>query len=190
MWCYSVQFEIGPLSEGSIGAIQSQFPEQGFVDHAITPAIGMAWMIAEDTVDRYIIEPIEARTGNRYVRLLVRSGLNPSRTFANFLNGHPPWSRDSRAGISSYERLDPHFGAAISQKTGTVPAQTADFDWRHLSSSPSHSSRRDSGEAGRANFASAEPGMQPSAWRRPGNWSLNWVDASWSGSKRTSAVTP
>src|SRR5574337_1284740 len=48
-WAYSEQFEIGLVSEASIGAIQKYFPQQGFVDHVITPTIGMAWMIAEDS---------------------------------------------------------------------------------------------------------------------------------------------
>ena len=101
-WAYSAQFEIGPLSEASIGAIQSSYPQQGFVDHAITPAIGMAWMIGEDVVDRYIIKRIEAATENRMVRLLARGGLNPTRTFANAMNGRYPWARDTRASVSSY----------------------------------------------------------------------------------------
>ncbi len=104
IWGYSTQFEIGPLSEASIGAIQSLFPQQGFVDHVITPSIGMAWMIGEDAVDRYIIEPIEAHTGNRWLRLAARSTLNPTRTFANVLNGRVPWSRDTRLGVLSYVR--------------------------------------------------------------------------------------
>ena len=46
-WVFSTQFEIGPLSEASIGGIQAQWPQQGFVDHIIAPSIGMGWMIAE-----------------------------------------------------------------------------------------------------------------------------------------------
>jgi len=34
-YLYSVQFEIGPISEASIGHIQAQFPQQGFVDQVI-----------------------------------------------------------------------------------------------------------------------------------------------------------
>jgi hypothetical protein len=115
-WAYSTQFEIGLLSEASIGGIQAQFPQQGFVDHAITPTIGMAWMIAEDTVDRYIVEPIEARTDNRLIRLLVRSGLNPSRSFANVLNNKVPWSRTTRAGIDTYARMEPQYSTAASRR--------------------------------------------------------------------------
>jgi hypothetical protein len=78
-WAYSEQFEIGPVSEASIG--QAFFPQQSFVEQVATPAIGMAWMIAEDSMDRYVIKRIEARAHNPYVRLLVRSGLNPTRAW-------------------------------------------------------------------------------------------------------------
>jgi len=98
-WVYSEQFEIGPLSEASIGNIQAFFPQQGFVDQVATPAIGLAWIIAEDSMDRYIIERIEARTHNPYVRLLVRGGLNPARSMANLIALRVPWHRDTRPGV-------------------------------------------------------------------------------------------
>jgi hypothetical protein len=101
-WAFSEQFEIGPLSEASIGHIQKDFPQQGFVDHVVTPSVGLGWMIAEDAVDRYIVLPIENATTNKYVRMLARSGLNPARTFANVLDGKLPWYRTSRAGVLAY----------------------------------------------------------------------------------------
>ncbi len=101
-WAFSTQFEIGPISEASIGAIQAYYPQQGFVDHVVTPSIGMGWMIAEDVMDRYVIKRIEAATTNPVVRLLVRGGLNPSRSFANVMQGRVPWARDTRPGVLSY----------------------------------------------------------------------------------------
>jgi hypothetical protein len=101
-WAFSTQFEIGPLSEASIGAIQASFPQQGFVDHVITPTIGLAWMIGEDAVDKYVIKRIEAATTNPYVRFLVRCGLNPTRSFANVMQGRVPWNRETRPGVNSY----------------------------------------------------------------------------------------
>jgi hypothetical protein len=98
-WAYSEQFEVGPLSEASIGNIQAFFPQQGFVDQVATPVIGLAWMIAEDSMDRYIIKRIEAHAGNPYVRVLVRSGLNPTRSMANMIAARVPWHRDTRPGI-------------------------------------------------------------------------------------------
>jgi hypothetical protein len=102
-WAFSTQFEIGPLSEASIGHIQRDFPQQGFADHVVTPAMGLAWTVAEDALDRYGIQWLEDRTGNRWVRLAVRSGLNPTRTFANVLAGKAPWHRDTRPGILQYQ---------------------------------------------------------------------------------------
>ncbi len=86
-YLYSVQFEIGLLSEASIGHIQAQFPQQGFVDHVITPTVGLAWTLAEDSLDRYVITLFEEHNRNPYFRLLLRSGLNPSRSMANVMNG-------------------------------------------------------------------------------------------------------
>jgi hypothetical protein len=102
-WAYSTQFEIGPLSEASIGQIQARFPQQGFVDHVVTPALGLGWMLAEDALDKYVIKRIEAHTRNNWVRLLVRGGLNPTRSAANALRGEAPWRRDSRPGVLSYD---------------------------------------------------------------------------------------
>ncbi|HEY3836003.1 MAG TPA: hypothetical protein VGL72_05510 [Bryobacteraceae bacterium] len=95
-WAYSEQFELGPLSEASIGNTQAFFPQQGFVDQVATPSIGLAWMIAEDSLDRFIIKRVEAHTRNPVVRLLVRGGLNPSRSLANMLSMQPPWHRTDR----------------------------------------------------------------------------------------------
>jgi hypothetical protein len=98
-YLYSVQFEIGVLSEASLGHIQALYPQQGFVDHVVTPTVGMGWTIAEDSIDRYIIRPIEAHTANPYIRLVARGALNPSRSFANVLTGELPWHRDDRPGV-------------------------------------------------------------------------------------------
>jgi hypothetical protein len=95
-WAYSEQFEIGPLSEATIGHVQVRYPQQGFVDQVATPAIGLGWMIAEDSLDKYLLKWIEDRTGNRYVWILLRGGLNPTRSLANMMASRVPWHRDSR----------------------------------------------------------------------------------------------
>jgi hypothetical protein len=92
-WVYSEQMEIGPISEASIGNIQASWPQYGLVDHVVTPAIGLGWMIAEDVLDQYLVRFVERRTQNRVVRALVRGGANPSRSFANVLGGEWPWAR-------------------------------------------------------------------------------------------------
>jgi hypothetical protein len=92
-------FEIGPLSEASLGNTQQYFPQQGLVDHVITPAVGMVWMIGEDWLDRTLIRSIEARTANPYFKLLLRGGLNPARSMANAMRLKVPWVRDTRPGV-------------------------------------------------------------------------------------------
>jgi hypothetical protein len=92
-WAYSEQMEIGLISEASIGNIQASWPQYGFVDHVVTPAIGLGWMIAEDALDQYLVLFVERKTQNRLVRALVRGGANPSRSFANVLGGEWPWAR-------------------------------------------------------------------------------------------------
>ena len=94
-YVFSVQFEIGPVSEASLGNIQATYPAQGFVDHVVTPAIGLGWTILEDSLDRYLIRTIEAHTSNPYLRALSR-GLNPARAGANMFEGRYPWERDDR----------------------------------------------------------------------------------------------
>jgi len=92
-WAYSEQMEIGPFSEAAIGNVQASFPQQGLVDHVVTPAIGLGWMIAEDALDRYLVRFVERRTQNRLIRVLVRGGANPSRSLANAVSGRWPWAR-------------------------------------------------------------------------------------------------
>ncbi len=102
---YSAQFELGPLSEASIGQIQRRYPQQGFVDHVITPSLGLGWMLAEDWLDKNIIKRLEARTGQPWARLLLRGGLNPSRSFANLMAGRVPWHRHTRPGVLAYQAV-------------------------------------------------------------------------------------
>src|SRR4030095_13058943 len=105
-YVYSALFEIGPMSEASIGNIQAYYPQQGFVDHVVTPVIGLGWSIAEDALDQYFIRYVERRTSNRYARLFVRGGLNPARSMANVLAGRPPRPRDNRPGRRAAELQD------------------------------------------------------------------------------------
>jgi len=96
---YSVQFELGPASEASIGNVGFDRRSAGAVDLVVTPVLGLAWQTTEDALDRYVVAPVEGAIENRAVRLLARSMLNPSRAFANLLRGKVPWYRDYRAGL-------------------------------------------------------------------------------------------
>lgn len=101
-FAYSTQFEIGPISEASIGYIQNSYPQQGFLDIVITPTIGMGWLIAEDALDRFLVIPFENRVNNHFARIMVRSWLNPARSFANAMAFKFPWHRDDRPGVGQY----------------------------------------------------------------------------------------
>lgn len=121
-WAYSTQFEIGPLSEASLGGIQSVYPQQGMVDHIITPSLGMAWMVGEDVIDWYLIRRVEARTFNPWVGRLLRSGLNPARSLANFLGGHAPWYRESGlVDSSAWRRQSVKMLESAPTLSGLVP---------------------------------------------------------------------
>jgi hypothetical protein len=130
-WAFSSQFEVGPFSEATIGKIQKDYPQQGFVDHVITPSVGMLWMVGEDALDRYLIERIERLTYNPWARLLVRGGLNPTRSLANVLRGRVPWYRDTRSGVLDYDPA-PHYKPIPVEETerestgdfGVAPIET------------------------------------------------------------------
>lgn len=112
---YSAQFEVGPISEASIGSIQSRFPQQGFVDIVATPTLGLGWMVAEDALDKYVIAPLERKFRNPYVNLMLRGWLNPSRSWANMMGLKVPWHRDARGGVfagSSRKEAEARFLAA------------------------------------------------------------------------------
>jgi hypothetical protein len=93
---YSLQFEIGLLSEASIGNVGLRPETTGCVDHVVTPVGALGFMVAEDALDRYFITKVEAWTKNRVVRVLARTSLNPSRTLSNAAQGRAPWFRAVR----------------------------------------------------------------------------------------------
>lgn len=93
---YSLQFEFGPFSEASIGNVGLRPGTTGWVDHVITPAGALGFVVAEDAIDRYLIVRIERWTSNRLIRAIARSSLNPSRTMSNTAQGRTPWFRAAR----------------------------------------------------------------------------------------------
>lgn len=93
---YSFQFEIGPLSEASIGNVGLRPQTTGWVDYVVTPAGAFGLMVAEDALDKYLIEWIERHTANRVARAVVRMVFNPSRLLANLAQGRTPWYRHGR----------------------------------------------------------------------------------------------
>jgi hypothetical protein len=97
----STQFELGPFSEASLGNVglkpseKSQHP-MGFVDLVTTPTAGAGWLVMEDMIDRFIVQRFENKFSNRVMRGLVRSFLNPTRSFANIMRFEHPWRREGR----------------------------------------------------------------------------------------------
>jgi len=118
-WAFSEQFEIGLISEASIGQIQRYCCAYGFVDHVITPNGGMVWLIGEDAVDKYVVRRIEDRTHNLGIRIAARIAMNPLQSFANFMNLQYPWHRENRDAPSRYE------GGATAASFAPVQAQLA-----------------------------------------------------------------
>jgi hypothetical protein len=94
---YSLQFEIGPLSEASIGNVGLRPETTGWVDHVVTPLGAFGLIVAEDALDRFLVKWIEARTGNRFFRATLRLVMNPARTLSNTASGRLPWHRPGRA---------------------------------------------------------------------------------------------
>ena len=92
---WSTQFEIGPVSQASIGNV-GLHGKQTYVDLVVTPIGGFGWIVLEDFVDKHIIHMIERRgSGNFYIKIASRTFLNPSRSAANLLRFKKPWHRDS-----------------------------------------------------------------------------------------------
>jgi hypothetical protein len=93
---YSLQFEIGPFSEASIGNVGLNPETAGWVDHVMTPIGGLAIMVGEDMLDRFVVQGIERRTDSIVLRAMSRMLLNPARATANVAAVQAPWYRADR----------------------------------------------------------------------------------------------
>jgi len=92
---YSIQFEIGLISEASIGNVGMRPETTGWVDYVMTPVGALGLMVGEDALDR-VMARIEARLQNRFGRMILRMVFSPSRAMSNFAMGRAPWHRDMR----------------------------------------------------------------------------------------------
>ena len=68
----------------------------GLTDFIMTPFGGVALMLGEDAMDKYVIERLERHIHNRYWVATIRCLLNPTRSAGNFFSFAAPWHRDSR----------------------------------------------------------------------------------------------
>lgn len=132
---FSTQSEIGPLGEAGIGneggwtypklkctrpcpqykpGITHYTNNTGWVDFIVTPAVGMLWVLMEDTLDRYISDPVQGGNYKRIFPKILRGGLNPARSFSNLLRGQKPWYRDwQHSGVPLFKEV--HFRPADDQ---------------------------------------------------------------------------
>jgi hypothetical protein len=94
---YSLQFEIGPLSEAAIGNVGMRPETTGWGDHVVTPIGAFGFMVAEDALDRYLVQWAERRVKNPLIRIIIRFAANPSRTLSNTASGKFPWHRPDRS---------------------------------------------------------------------------------------------
>ncbi|MCA1635698.1 MAG: hypothetical protein LC802_18920 [Acidobacteria bacterium] len=90
---WSTQFEIGPVSQASIGNV-GLHGKQTWVDIVITPTGGFAWLVAEDALDRFVVRHVERKTDSLLLKIAARMLLNPTRSSANLLRFKKPWHRD------------------------------------------------------------------------------------------------
>ena len=90
---WSTQFEIGPVSQASIGNVGLK-GKQTWGDIVVTPTVGTLMLITEDAIDRFVMKRIERATDNFYVRIFARMLFSPTRTIANLFRFKEPWYRD------------------------------------------------------------------------------------------------
>jgi hypothetical protein len=99
---WSTQFEIGPLSEASLGNVGQKLynghhSKMTYGDLIVTPVVGVMWSVGEDAIDKYVLTNwIENKVENRLMMKILRSVLTPTTSFANILRGRAPWRRDFR----------------------------------------------------------------------------------------------
>ena len=120
---YSAQFELGPMSEASIGNVGLKAGTMAYVDLLVTPLAGVGMIVAEDAIDRFLIAKVEGRLSPNQVRLL-RSLLNPNRSVANIVRFQVPWKRDARGLVSKASLGDEGARTATGDRRGGRPGDT------------------------------------------------------------------
>jgi hypothetical protein len=97
---FSVQWEIGPLSESSLGNYgKSTWVRDGRVvngtglsDMIMTPVGGFGWILAEDAVDKWMLQHAGCSMSRK--RKVAWAALTPARSTANLFRLKAPWYRD------------------------------------------------------------------------------------------------
>ncbi|MFZ0744733.1 MAG: acyloxyacyl hydrolase [Terracidiphilus sp.] len=112
---YSFEWKFGPFGEAGVGhngdhttdVVNGQLQnDTGDVELVTTPLGGLGWNVAEDILDKYVVQKFEARPHGTFA-LVAISFLTPSRATANIFRFRPPWYRDGRQVKSSNYFSDP-----------------------------------------------------------------------------------
>jgi hypothetical protein len=110
---WSTQFEIGPISEASLGNVGQRRDSFGrskltWLDIVITPTVGTGLLVAEDAMDKYVLKNwLETKTNSMLLIKILRSFLTPTTSMANIIRGKAPWRRDTRFNkIEGGQRID------------------------------------------------------------------------------------
>jgi hypothetical protein len=93
---FSEQYEIGPMSEASIGNVGMYPGDRGWVDQVWTPIGAVLWTMAEDGIDRYFLSWVDQHVPFLMARAAARMILNPGRMLANVSQNRTPWYRSDR----------------------------------------------------------------------------------------------
>jgi len=99
---WSVQFEIGPLSEATIGKVGLKkvngYSSMAYGDFVVTPVVGTAVLVGEDAIDKYVLKNwVESKSSNKVKIALLRCFLTPTTSIGNLIRFKPPWRRDDRS---------------------------------------------------------------------------------------------
>jgi hypothetical protein len=110
----------------------------GWVDFIITPTVGTLWLLGEDTLDRYVTDPLVEQHPKAFGYKALRAGLNPTRSLANMMGGRYPWYRAydrpiqyevaaaEKVDTSSSEERVEHFDLNPYYTSLTVAANSTD----------------------------------------------------------------
>lgn len=97
---WSTQFELGPISEASIGNVgirdKRGGPTMTWGDLVVTPTLGTGVLVAEDAIDKYILKNwLERKFENKLMLKILRIVLTPTTSVGNLLRiKKPSWRPD------------------------------------------------------------------------------------------------
>ncbi|HMS38976.1 MAG TPA: hypothetical protein PKE69_02030 [Pyrinomonadaceae bacterium] len=99
---YSIQFEMGPISEATIGNVgmrkKNGYSTMAWVDLVVTPTVGTVWLIIEDFFEKYVLKNwLEKKVKNKTVIKFFRVLFAPTTSFGSILQGKYPWWREYRS---------------------------------------------------------------------------------------------